>query len=55
MGCVVNGIGESKDAAFGIAGGKEKSALFVKGKMLEEIENDKIFEKLMQLVRDANG
>lgn len=55
MGCVVNGIGESKDAAFGIAGGKEKSALFIKGKMVEEIENDKIFDKLMQLVRDTNG
>lgn len=55
MGCVVNGIGESKGASFGIAGGKDKSALFVKGKLIEEIENDKIFDKLMQLVRDTDG
>lgn len=53
MGCVVNGIGESKDASFGIAGGKEKSALFIKGKMIEEISNDQIFDKLMQLVNKA--
>jgi (E)-4-hydroxy-3-methylbut-2-enyl-diphosphate synthase len=55
MGCVVNGIGESKDASFGIAGGKTKSALFINGKMVEEIENDKIFDRLMKLVRETDG
>ncbi|NLL56119.1 MAG: flavodoxin-dependent (E)-4-hydroxy-3-methylbut-2-enyl-diphosphate synthase [Clostridiales bacterium] len=54
MGCVVNGIGESKDASFGIAGGKTKSALFVKGKLVEEIENEKIFDKLMELVKNCD-
>ncbi len=34
MGCVVNGIGESQGCDFGIAGGKEKSALFADGKKL---------------------
>lgn len=54
MGCIVNGIGESKNADFGVAGGKEKSAIFLKGKLLSEIDNDKIFEKLMELVRTTN-
>ncbi|MCR4424285.1 MAG: flavodoxin-dependent (E)-4-hydroxy-3-methylbut-2-enyl-diphosphate synthase [candidate division WOR-3 bacterium] len=34
MGCVVNGPGEAREADFGIAGGKGKGVLFVKGKVI---------------------
>ena len=49
MGCVVNGIGEGKDADFGIAGGQEKSILFVNGEQKEIVPNDKIIERLMTM------
>jgi (E)-4-hydroxy-3-methylbut-2-enyl-diphosphate synthase len=34
MGCVVNGPGEAREADFGIAGGKDKGALFVLGRVV---------------------
>ncbi|NLZ25781.1 MAG: flavodoxin-dependent (E)-4-hydroxy-3-methylbut-2-enyl-diphosphate synthase, partial [Clostridiales bacterium] len=48
MGCVVNGIGEGRDADFGIAGGKEKSVLFVKGQKVKTVENDKIIDTIKE-------
>ena len=39
MGCVVNGIGESQGANLGVAGGKDKSAIFVDGKYVETVDN----------------
>ena len=42
MGCVVNGPGEASSCDFGVAGGKDKSAIFAKGKVLKVVENDKI-------------
>ena len=56
MGCVVNGIGESKGADFGIAGGKERSAFFVDGEIRETVENDRLFEVLKtEIDRRARG
>lgn len=49
MGCVVNGLGEAGDSDFGIAGGKDKSALFVKGKIIKNIPNDTIVDELIRL------
>lgn len=54
MGCTVNGIGEGKGADFGIAGGRDKSVLFVKGQQVDAIDNDKIFDTLTELVRNTN-
>lgn len=51
MGCVVNGIGEGKEADFGIAGGKDKSVIFAKGEKVATIDNDKAEEYLCELVR----
>lgn len=50
MGCIVNGIGESEGSDFGVAGGKEKSVIFKDGKQLCIVENDKILDKLKELV-----
>ena len=38
MGCVVNGPGEASDADIGIAGAKDKCAIFVNGKIVKKID-----------------
>ncbi len=54
MGCVVNGIGEGSHADIGVAGGKEKSAIMKKGKVLCTVSNDKILDALMQEIKEAH-
>lgn len=51
MGCVVNGLGEGKEADFGIACGKEKSVIFANGEKVATVENDKAENYLVDLVR----
>ena len=50
MGCVVNGVGEGEKADFGIAGGKEKSVIFEKGKITKTIDNSLIFDEINALI-----
>jgi (E)-4-hydroxy-3-methylbut-2-enyl-diphosphate synthase len=38
MGCVVNGIGEGKDADIGIAGTASGGVIFLKGEIVEKVE-----------------
>jgi (E)-4-hydroxy-3-methylbut-2-enyl-diphosphate synthase len=45
MGCIVNGPGEAKDADLGIAFGKQKAALFLKGSVLRRVAKDRILEE----------
>ena len=40
MGCVVNGLGEGREADVGIAGGKDGGALFVKGQEPRKVQGD---------------
>ena len=40
MGCVVNGLGEGREADVGIAGGKSGGVLFVKGKEPRKVEGN---------------
>ena len=40
MGCVVNGLGEGREADVGIAGGKSGGVLFVKGQEPRKVEGD---------------
>lgn len=49
MGCVVNGIGEAGDCDFGIAGGQDKSALFVGGKIVKQVKNEDVVSELLKL------
>ncbi len=51
MGCVVNGIGESKDADFGVACGRDKSILFKNGKKLKVIKNNAILDELLNILQ----
>ena len=50
MGCVVNGLGEGKEADVGIAGGKDGGVLFVKGQEPRKVKGD-LAEILIQEVR----
>ncbi|MCK4357619.1 MAG: flavodoxin-dependent (E)-4-hydroxy-3-methylbut-2-enyl-diphosphate synthase [Candidatus Cloacimonetes bacterium] len=51
MGCVVNGPGEAKEADIGIAGGKNKTLLFKKGKILKTIQEKSIAEELIKEIK----
>jgi len=51
MGCVVNGLGEGREADVGIAGGKQGGVLFVKGREPRKVEGD-LAEALIAEVRE---
>lgn len=50
LGCVVNGIGEGKEADIGIAGGEGKGILFKKGKLVRKVPMDQLMDTLIQEV-----
>lgn len=54
MGCVVNGIGESQGANLGVAGGKDKSAIFVDGEYVLTVDNDDILPTLKKYILQYN-
>jgi (E)-4-hydroxy-3-methylbut-2-enyl-diphosphate synthase len=59
MGCIVNGPGEAREADIGVAGGKGMGALFVKGKIVETIKEEEMFNKLItkikQITKERKG
>ena len=50
MGCVVNGPGEAKDADVGIACGKGKGVIFMKGKKVKTVVEKDFLDALMMEV-----
>ncbi len=50
LGCVVNGIGEGKEADIGIAGGEGKGILFKKGKLVRKVPLDQLMDTLIREV-----
>jgi (E)-4-hydroxy-3-methylbut-2-enyl-diphosphate synthase len=40
MGCIVNGPGEAKEADIGVAFGRKKAAIFLKGKVIARVDKD---------------
>jgi (E)-4-hydroxy-3-methylbut-2-enyl-diphosphate synthase len=50
LGCVVNGIGEGKEADIGIAGGEGVGILFKKGKLVRKVPMPELMETLIQEV-----
>lgn len=50
MGCAVNGPGEAADADIGIAGGKDKAALFKKGVIVETLPTKEAEEKFTTML-----
>jgi (E)-4-hydroxy-3-methylbut-2-enyl-diphosphate synthase len=47
MGCVVNGPGEARDADIGIAAGKNKGHLFVRGQNVAVVPEDEMVDALV--------
>ena len=47
MGCVVNGPGEARSADLGIAAGKQKGHLFIHGKIVRVVPEDRMVEELV--------
>jgi (E)-4-hydroxy-3-methylbut-2-enyl-diphosphate synthase len=47
MGCVVNGPGEARDADLGIAAGRGKGHLFVKGKVVRVVPEAEMVDALV--------
>ncbi len=50
LGCVVNGIGEGKEADIGIAGGQGVGILFKKGERIAKVPMDQLMERLIEEV-----
>src|SRR5438094_2167571 len=47
LGCVVNGIGEGKEADIGIAGGEGHGILFKEGKLVRKVKSEELMETLL--------
>jgi (E)-4-hydroxy-3-methylbut-2-enyl-diphosphate synthase len=50
MGCIVNGIGEGKEADLGIAGGKNSAVLFKKGEIIKKVNQNNIIQELKNAI-----
>ncbi|MFZ0665076.1 MAG: flavodoxin-dependent (E)-4-hydroxy-3-methylbut-2-enyl-diphosphate synthase [Acidimicrobiales bacterium] len=48
MGCVVNGPGEAREADLGIAAGRKKGHLFIKGKIVRVVPEDQMVAALIE-------
>lgn len=53
MGCPVNGPGEAKHADFGIAGAIKEGYIFQKGKIIAKVPEDKILQKLDEIIKKS--
>jgi (E)-4-hydroxy-3-methylbut-2-enyl-diphosphate synthase len=47
MGCVVNGPGEAREADLGIAAGRKRGHLFIRGKIVRVVPEDEMVEALV--------
>lgn len=52
MGCVVNGPGEAREADLGCASGNGKGQIFVHGKVVETVPEDRIVETLLKYANE---
>ncbi len=55
MGCVVNGLGEGRDADIGVAGGKYQSIIFRDGKSIATVDNQDIEKVLLKYIGEIDG
>jgi len=51
MGCVVNGPGEAREADIGVAAGRGKGHLFIKGEVVRVVPEDQMVEALLDEAR----
>lgn len=52
MGCIVNGIGEGKEADLGIAGGKNQAVIFRKGEIIQKVNEENIIEEFTKILNE---
>lgn len=52
MGCAVNGPGESREADYGIAGGRGEGLVFACGEILKKVREDELIDELIRLVEN---
>ena len=50
LGCAVNGPGESGDADFGIAGGRDVGFIYAHGKVLRKVESEILVDELFNVI-----
>ena len=59
LGCAVNGPGESGDADFGIAGGRDVGFIYAHGKVLQKVESevlvDELFNEIDRWIADGHA
>lgn len=51
MGCVVNGPGESREADYGIAGGRGEGIIFAKGVIIKKVPEEDLAEELIRIIK----
>lgn len=51
MGCVVNGPGESREADYGIAGGRGEGIVFAKGVIIKKVPEEDLVEELIRIIK----
>lgn len=52
MGCVVNGLGEGREADIGIAGGVDSAVLFIKGEKVRTIRGNYVEELIVEIKKN---
>ena len=52
LGCIVNGIGEAREADLGIAAGRGKGVIFRRGEIVRHVEEHEMVEALLEEVRN---
>ena len=52
MGCVVNGPGESREADYGLAGGKGRGIIFMKGKIWKSVREEELLGALLEEIEE---
>ncbi len=51
MGCIVNGPGEAVDADFALVGGKQKFAIYRKGKFVKSVVEKKAVSEFLKIIK----
>ncbi len=51
MGCVVNGPGESREADYGIAGGRGEGIIFARGVIIKKVPEEDLVEELIKIIK----
>ncbi|WP_019132487.1 flavodoxin-dependent (E)-4-hydroxy-3-methylbut-2-enyl-diphosphate synthase [Peptoniphilus obesi] len=52
MGCVVNGLGEGREADIGITGGNGQGVIFKKGEIIKKVPENQLLDELMKEIEN---